>query len=113
MNKLLIGLASVPLMSSVAFAGQALSDKQMDAVTAGFSAFSTSLAESFGGVTAAATTNLAEVSALRDPKGALVTVTFSEVTLNQIKSVSAAQSMSTAANLPSLQPVTGISAPSP
>jgi hypothetical protein len=43
MNKLLIGLASVPLMSSVAFAGQPLSDKQMDAVTAGFSAFSTSL----------------------------------------------------------------------
>jgi len=113
MNKLLIGLASVPLMSSVAFAGQPLTDKQMDAVTAGFSAFSTSLAESFGGVTAAATTNLAEVSALRDPTGALVTVTFSEVTLNQIKSVSAAQSMSTAANLPSLQPVTGISAPSP
>jgi hypothetical protein len=111
MNKLLIGLASVPLMSSVAFAGQALSDKQMDAVTAGFSAFSTSLAESFGGVTAAATANLAEVSALRDPKGALVTVTFSEVTLNQIKSVSAAQSTSTAANLPSLQPVTGVSPP--
>jgi hypothetical protein len=111
MNKLLIGLASVPLMSSAAFAGQALSDKQMDAVTAGFSAFSTSLAESFGGVTAAATANLAEVSALRDPKGALVTVTFSEVTLNQIKSVSAAQSMSTAANLPALQPVTGVSSP--
>jgi len=113
MNKLLIGLATVPLMSSVAFAGQPLSEAQMDAVTAGFSAFSTSLAESFGGVTAAATSNLAEVSALRDAKGALVTVTFSEVTLNQIKSVSAAQSASTASNLPSLQPVTGISAPAP
>jgi hypothetical protein len=111
MNKLLIGLATVPLMSSVAFAGQPLSEKQMDAVTAGFSAFSTSLAESFGGVTAAATANLAEVSALRDASGALVTVTFSEVTLNQIKSVSAAQSASTAANLPSLQPVTGVSPP--
>jgi hypothetical protein len=100
MNKLLIGLATVPLMSSAAFAGQALSEKQMDAVTAGFSAFSTSLAESFGGVTAAAAANLAEVSALRNSSGALVTVTFSEVTLNQIKTVSAAQSTSTAANLP-------------
>ena len=109
MNKLLIWLASVPLMSSAAFAGQALSQKQMDAVTAGFSAFSTSLAESFGGVTAAATTNLAEVSALRDASGTPVTGTFSEVTLNQIKSVSAAASTSTAANLPSLQAVTGVS----
>lgn len=44
MNKFLIGLATVPLMSSVAFATQPLNDKQMDAVTAGFSAFSTSLA---------------------------------------------------------------------
>ena len=35
MNKLLIGLATVPLMSSVAFAAQPLNDKQMDAVTAG------------------------------------------------------------------------------
>jgi hypothetical protein len=109
MNKLLIGLATVPLMSSVAFAGQPLSDKQMDAVTAGFNAFSTSLAESFGGVTSAATANLAEVSALRNNSGALVTVTFSEVTLNQIKSVSAAQSQSTASNLPSLQPISVIS----
>jgi hypothetical protein len=114
MNKLLmIGLASVPLMSSVAFGGQPLSEKQKDEVTAGFSAFSTSLAESFGGVTSAATTNLASVDALRNNSGALVTVTFSEVTLNQIKSVSAAQSQSTAANLPSLQPVAGISAPAP
>jgi len=109
MNKLLIGLATVPLMSSVAFAGQPLSDKQMDTVTAGFMAFSTSLAESFGGVTAAATANLAEVSALRNNSGALVTVTFGEVTLNQIKSVSAAQSTSTASNLPSLNPISVVS----
>ena len=107
MNKLLIGLATVPLMSSVAFAGQPLNDKQMDAVTAGFTAFSTSLAELFGGVTAAATANLAEVSALRNTSGAPVTVTVGEVTLNIIKSVSAAQSASTAANLPSLQPLVG------
>jgi len=109
MNKLLIGLATVPLMSSVAFAAQPLTDRQMDAVTAGFTAFSTSLAESFGGVTATATANLAEVAVLRDSSGAPVTTTFSEVTLNTIKSVSAAQSESTAANLPSLEAITGVS----
>ena len=66
MNKLLVGLATVPLMSSVAFAAQPLTDNQMDKVTAGFTAFSTSLAESYGGVTASATANLAEVAVLRD-----------------------------------------------
>jgi len=119
MNKLFMGLATVPLMYSAAFAGQLLSEKQMDAVTAGFAAFSTSLAESYGGVTAAATANLAEVAALRtnptttNPAGVPVTVTIpgSEVTLNIIKSVSAAQSLSTASNLPSLQPIAGIGAP--
>jgi len=108
MNKVLMGLATVPLMCSTAFAGQLLSEKQMDNVTAGFAAFSTSLAESFGGVTAAATANLAEVAALRNASGAPVTVSVGEVTLNIIKSVSAAQSISTASNLPSLQPIAGV-----
>ena len=38
MNKSLVGLAALPLMAGVAFAGQpvSLNDKQMDAVTAGF-----------------------------------------------------------------------------
>jgi hypothetical protein len=109
MNKILTGLATVPLLSGVAFAGQPLSDRQMDAVTAGFSALATSEAESFGGVTAAATANLAEVSALRNNAGALVTVTFNEVTLNLIKSVSASQSASSAQNLPSLNPISVVS----
>jgi len=111
MNKLLIGLATVPLMSSVAFAAQPLTDNQMDKVSAGFTAFSTSLAESYGGVTAAATANLAEVAVLRDASGAPVQVTYSEVTLSTIKSVSAAQSEATAANLPSLEAITGVSPP--
>jgi len=111
MNKLLIGLATVPLMSSVAFAAQPLTNNQMDKVTAGFTAFSTSLAESYGGVTASATANLAEVAVLRDSSGAPVSTTYSEVTLLTIKSVSAAQSESTAANLPSLEPITGVSPP--
>jgi hypothetical protein len=110
MNKLLIGLATVPLMSSVAFAAQPLSDRQMDAVTAGFAALSTSEAESFGGVTSSFTANLAEVAALRDNSGALVvTVVSPELTLNIIKSVSAAQSTSTASNLPSLEPPSVVS----
>ncbi len=109
MNKLLIGLAAVPLMSSVAFAAQPLSDRQMDAVTAGFSALSTSEAEAYGGVTFSSTANLAEVAALRNNSGALVTVTFNEVTLNIIKSVSAAQSSSSASNLISLQPLAVVS----
>lgn len=111
MNKLLTGLATVPLMSSVAFAGHSLSDRQMDAVTAGFNATASSEAESFGGVTTAATANLAEVAALRNASGALVTVTSGEVTLNIIKAVSASQSVSTAANLPSLQPISVLSGP--
>jgi pectate lyase len=105
MNKLLIGLATVPLMSGVAFAAQSLTDRQMDAVTAGFASTASSEAESFGGVTTATTANLAEVAALRTNAGALVTVTVGEVTLNIIKAVSASQSTSTAANLPSLQPI--------
>jgi hypothetical protein len=123
MNKLFMGLATVPLMYNAAFAGQLLNNKQMDAVTAGFAAFSTSLAESFGGVIASATSNLAETSALRtnptaaNPTGTPVTTPTTvlvngapvtlEVSLNEIKSVSAAQSVSTAANLPSLQPIAG------
>jgi len=113
MNKLLIGLAAVPLMSSVAFAAQPLSDKQMDAVTAGFTAFSTGFAEAYGGVTTAAETQLAEVAVLRNASGAPVTVPTTvsngaggtvtlEVQIFQIKSVAASSSLSTAANLPSL-----------
>lgn len=111
MNKLLISLATVPLMSGVAFAGQALSDRQMDAVTAGFAATASSEAETFGGITTANTANLAEVAALRNNSGALVVVTAGEVTLNIIKAISASQSQSTAANIPSLQPITGVVTP--
>jgi hypothetical protein len=109
MNKLFIGLATVPLMSSVAFASQTLNDRQMDAVTAGFAATASSEAESFGGVTSAATANLAEVAALRNSTGTPVTVTVGEVTLNIIKAVSASQSTSSAANLPSLEPLSVLS----
>jgi hypothetical protein len=109
MNKLLTGLATVPLMSSVAFAGQLLTDRQMDAVTAGtFTAFSTSNAQSYGAVTTAKTTNVAEVAPLTTASGAPVTVSVNGMVLNINKpvsagswlSVSAGSSLSTAANLP-------------
>jgi hypothetical protein len=110
MNKLLTGLATVPLMTSVAFAGHLLTDRQMDTVTAGqidvgpFTAVSTSEAESYGGQTAANTTNLAEVAVLRlAPGGPPVTVTYDSTTLFLIKSVSAASSISTAQNIPALE----------
>lgn len=109
MNKLLISLAAVPLMSGVAFAGQPLSDRQMDTVTAGFSALSTSEAEAFGGIAAASQSDLAEVAALRNNSGVPVVVTFNEVTLNIIKSVSASQSVSAASNLPVLQGIPVVS----
>ena len=109
MNKLLIGLATVPLLSGVAFAAQPLNDRQMDVVTAGFSATASSEAEAFGGLTSAATANLAEVAALRTNSGALVTVTSGEVTLNIIKAVSASQSVSTAANIPTLEAISVVS----
>jgi hypothetical protein len=109
MNKLLIGLAAVPLMSGVALAAQPLNDRQMDTVTAGFAATASSEAESYGGLTFSATANLAEVAALSTSSGAPVTVTSGEVTLNIIKAVSASQSESTASNIPSLEAIAGVS----
>jgi hypothetical protein len=112
MNKLLIGLAAVPLMSSVAFAAQTLSDRQMDTVTAGqfpFFASASGAAESYGGATTASTANLAEVSALRNNSGALVLTSYNGGTLNIIKSVSASESASTATSIPSLEAVSVVS----
>lgn len=49
MNKLLAGVAALPFLATAAVAAQPLSDHQMDAVTAGFSAFATAGAEAEGG----------------------------------------------------------------
>lgn len=85
-----------------ALADQALSEKQMDMVTAGgFSAFSTSLAESYGSVTTATTTNYAEVSVLRSASGTPDSVVVNGGPLNQIEWV---PSISTAVNLPTFNP---------
>lgn len=104
MRKYLIGVATLPLLSAVAFAGQPLSDRQMDAVTAGFGAIATAGAMSQGGVIQAGTQTLAEVAVY----GTLV---FQERSINIIKAVSASASQSSAASLPANQVVPGVSLP--
>lgn len=96
MNKYLAGVAALPFLTSVAFAGQPLSDHQMDTVTAGFGAIATAAAGAEGGVIAAQTATLAEVAVFG-------TVVFNERSINIIKSVSAASSQSTAVSLPANQ----------
>jgi len=110
MNKFVLGLAAVPLLASAASAGQLLSDKQMDTVTAGFSAFSTADAQGLGKIVATLTATVAAVDVVTSSTGAPVTATFGETTLTLIKSVSAAQSASSATNaLPTAS--LGLSAP--
>lgn len=48
MNKVLLGLAVLPFMAGAASAGQPLSDTQMERVTAGHTAFASSLATALG-----------------------------------------------------------------
>jgi hypothetical protein len=98
MNKFVLGLAAVPLLASVASAGQPLTDKQMDTVTAGFSAFSTADAQALGKIVATLSATVSTVDVVTTSTGAPVTATFGETTLTLIKSVSAAQSASSASN---------------
>jgi len=110
MNKFVLGLAAVPLLASAASAGQPLTDKQMDTVTAGFSAFSTADAQALGKIVATLTATVAAVDVVTTSTGVPVTATFGETTLTLIKSVSAAQSASSASNtLPNVS--LGLSAP--
>jgi hypothetical protein len=88
MKKVLMGLAALPLLASAAWAGQALTDQQMDRVTAGFTALSTADAQGLvgeSGVVLTTTATLAEV--LQDAKA-----TLGETSSILYKSLSAAQS---------------------
>jgi hypothetical protein len=98
MNKVLIGLAAMPLLAGTAFAAQPLSDHQMDAVTAGFAAFSTADAQALGKIVATLSATVANTDVVLSPAGTPVTVSFGETTLTLIKSVSGAQSASSASN---------------
>ena len=102
MKKYLYGVAALPLLSAVAFAGQPLSDNQMDVVTAGFGSIATAAAASQGAVILATTSTLAETAGYAD-------VTYSERTIYIIKSVAASFSASSAFSLPSNNVVPGVS----
>jgi len=101
MNKLLAGVAALPFLATTAFAAQPLSDHQMDAVTAGFAAFATAGAEAEGAQIFGKTTTVAEVAQLTTVVVPNSEGGPSETTLNIIKSVSAATSLSSAQSLPS------------
>jgi len=98
MRKFLLALGVVPLMAGTALAAQPLTDSQMDGVTAGFSAFSTADAQALGKIVASLTATVAQVNVVTNNQGAPVTATFGETTLTLIKSISGAQSASSATN---------------
>jgi len=62
MKRLRLGLAMVPFLAGVAWAAEPLTDAQMDAATAGFSAVSIADAQASGKVVATSTATLAEVA---------------------------------------------------
>jgi len=88
MKKLLIALAALPFMAGVAAAGQPLTDKQMDKVTAGYFAWSWADAQGLAGESGfvvTATASLSEVAPYARRS-------FFEATSTLYKAVSAAQS---------------------
>ena len=62
MNKVLMGMAALPLLSGAAFAGQPLTAQQMDRVTAGFSALTIADAEGLAGESGIVYTSTAGLS---------------------------------------------------
>lgn len=108
MNKLLIALAALPLTAGVAAAGQPLplNDRQMDGVTAGFTALSIADAEGLVGARGTLLTTTASLSQVFPYATATPTVTVggvpavSEATSTLFKSISAAQSSSVTGTLP-------------
>jgi hypothetical protein len=117
MNKLLIGLAAVPLLTGVASAAQPLTDTQMDVVTAGFASVSDADAQALGKIVASATATQSLVAVVTTTTGSgssavvtPVTASFGETTLTLIKSLAAAQSASSASNTLPTTPI-GLSNP--
>jgi hypothetical protein len=105
MKNLLIALAALPFMAGIAAAGpQPLSDKQMDKVTAGFTAWAYADAQGLNGESGIVTTYTATLSKVAP---------FARATLNETSStlyvsVSAAQS-STITSTYSPSPIPGTS----
>jgi hypothetical protein len=93
MKKFLVGLAALPFVAGVASAGQLLTNAQMDAVTAGFSATSLADAASLGPVTSAA-------SGTRTSVLEILKTTLGEATMTAVRSNAHSSSTSTAVALP-------------
>jgi len=108
MNKVLMGLATLPFMAGIAAAGQPLTSQQMDRVTAGFSAISIADAEGLVGESGAVLTTTASLSQVLP----LAKATLGEASSTIYKSLSAAQSSTvtstyTPASIPGLSLCTG------
>ena len=93
MKKLLFGLAALPFVAGVASAGQLLTNAQMDAVTAGFSATSRADAASLGPITMA--TSLTQTSVQQ-----ILLTKLGETTMTAVQSDALSKSISTAVALP-------------
>jgi len=112
MRKVLLALGLAPLMAGTAMAAQPLTDNQMDGVTAGFAAFSTADAQALGKIVASVTSTVAQVAVVTNSSGDPVSAGISggSVTLTLYKSISGAQSASSATNsLPTIS--IGLSSP--
>ncbi|HUK07109.1 MAG TPA: hypothetical protein VLX09_04500 [Stellaceae bacterium] len=110
MKKFLLALGVAPLLAGTAMAAQPLTDNQMDGVTAGFAAFSTSDAQALGKIVASVTATVAQVAVVTTSSGHPVTATYGETTLTLFKSIAGAQAASSATNtLPTT--IIGLSSP--
>lgn len=96
MKKVLMGLATLPFLAGVAAAGQALTDQQMDRVTAGFTAISIADAEGLVGGNSSVLTTTGSLSQVLP----FLTVKVGETSFNVYKSLSAAQSSTVTSALP-------------
>lgn len=106
MKKALMGLAALPFLAGVAFAGQPLTDQQLDRVTAGFTALSIGDAQGVvgeSGVLLTTTATLAEVAPLASR-------TFGEASSTIFKSLAASASSSFTSTITPV-PVPGLSGP--
>lgn len=88
MKKLLMAMAVLPFLAGVANAGQPLNDKQMDRVTAGFTAISIADAEGLVGAEGVVLTTTASLSQVTP----FATATLDETSSTLMKSIAAAQS---------------------
>jgi len=97
MKKLFLGLAALPLLAGVAAAGEPLTNKQMDRVTAGFTALSIADAEGLvgeSGIILTTTASLSQVLPFATAKCASC-----EVSSTIFKSLSAAASSSVTSSI--------------